>query len=276
MRSAAVRWRPSSGGQHVDPGFHLAAGAGTSGAVVEHGESDPGVVEQVLDGCHVSTVPWGCDRNAPTGPRSVCGMEPLEVVLPSGATLRVRPIGRDDKPLLKAGLARLSERSRFFRFHTIVTDLTDEQLRYLTELDYRDHFAWGATVLVDGEEEPVGVARYVRDKDRPAAAEAAVTVVDGWQGQGVGSFLLEALAGTAMANGIATFTAFVLSENEEMLDLFQRLGASLERRGEETLLEVPLPLTETRYRDSRLHRMLRAMAEGSAAAADPHRDERGD
>ncbi len=198
--------------------------------------------------------------------------EPLEVDLPSGTRLRVRPVGRGDKDLLRAGLARLSERSRFFRFHTIVSDLPDDQLRYLTELDYRDHFAWGATVLEDGEEQPVGVARYVRDTTRPEVAEAAVTVVDEWQGQGVGSFLLEALAETALQNGVRYFTAYVLSENESMLDLFEHLGGTLARDGEETRLHVPLPLAETRYRDSRLHGVLRAMAEASAAEADLHRD----
>ena len=200
-------------------------------------------------------------------------MEILEVQLSSGIYLQVRPIRADDKEMLRTGLAQLSERGRFFRFHTIVSDLSDEQLRYLTELDYRDHFAWGARAIVDGQEIPVGVARYVRDKDRPEVAEAAVTVVDAWQGKGVGSFLLEALAATASENGIRVFTAFVLSENQEMLDLFARLGGVFVRMGEETQLEVPLPLTETRYADSRLHRILKGMAEASAAEADLDREE---
>ncbi len=206
--------------------------------------------------------------------RSVVAMrESLEVELGPGTTLRVRPIGPDDKDLLLEGLAQLSDRSRFFRFHSLVSDLSEEQLRYLTELDYRNHFAWGAGVLVDGVEHPVGVARYVRDKDRPEAAEAAVTVVDAWQGRGVGSFLLEALAGTAIENGIRTFTGFVLSENDEMLDIFERLGATFERMNDETRLEVPLPLPATRYLDSRLHQMLKVLAVASAEEADLDRDE---
>ncbi len=198
-------------------------------------------------------------------------MEILEVELASGIHLQVRPIRPEDKDMLKAGLGQLSERGRFFRFHTIVSDLSEEQLRYLTELDYRDHFAWGARAIVDGREVPVGVARYVRDTQRPDAAEAAVTVVDAWQGKGVGSFLLEALATTAGENGIRVFTAFVLSENQEMLDLFGRLGGVFVRMGEETRLEVPLPLAETRYADSRLHRILKGMAEASATDADLNR-----
>lgn len=198
--------------------------------------------------------------------------EPLELDLDSGVRIRVRPIERGDKDLLQRGLSKLGERSRFFRFHAIVSDLSTEQLRYLTEIDYRDHFAWGAAVMIDGVEHPGGVARYVRDPVRPEAAEAAVTVVDDWQGLGIGSFLLEALADTAISNGIEVFTGFVLSENSHMLELFGRLGASFTWMGEETRLEVPLPF-KVAYHDSRLHHILRAMAAESARGANLHRDQ---
>lgn len=216
-------------------------------------------------GCHPSPVVVGM--------RSFRVMAaPLELDLDSGVRVRVRPIERGDKDLLRRGLGELGERSRFFRFHAIVNDLSAEQLRYLTEIDYRDHFAWGAAVLLEGEEHPAGVARYVRDPNRPEAAEAAVTVVDAWQGLGIGSLLLEALAETAISNGIAVFTAFVLSENDEMLELFGRLGGSFVRMGEETQLEVPLPF-KVAYHDSRLHHILQAMAAESARDANLHRDE---
>lgn len=181
----------------------------------------------------------------------------VELDLPNGERLRIRPITKDDRPLLVAGLGELSDRSRFLRFHTLVRDLTDAQLEYLTDLDYRDHFAWGAGIIIDGEEVPAGVARYVRDPDHPERAEAAVTVVDAWQGRGIGTMLLEAIADSALHNGITVFTAYVLSENREMLDLFSALGASVTRFGDESLLEIPLPLPDIGFRDSRLHAVFR-------------------
>lgn len=185
----------------------------------------------------------------------------VEVTLADGSRLRIRPITPDDRPLMVEGMADLSDRSRFLRFHTLLRELTDEQLEYLTDLDYRDHFAWGAGTIEDGKEVPAGIARYVRDPDRPERAEAAVTVVDHMQGKGVGSLLLEALADSAIVNGIEVFTAYVLAENHEMLDLFEALGATVTRFDHESLLEIPLPLPEIIYRDSRLHAMFRRVAE---------------
>ncbi len=185
----------------------------------------------------------------------------MELELADGAVLRIRPITRADGPLIAAGMAALSDRSLFLRFHTLVRVLTDAQLDYLTDLDYRDHFAWGAGILEGDDEVPAGIARYVRDPERPERAEAAVTVVDAWQARGIGTLLLEALADSATHNGIEVFTAYVLSENRDMLELFAALGASVTRFGDESLLEIPLPLPEIGYRDSRLHAMFRRVTQ---------------
>ncbi|NND83573.1 MAG: GNAT family N-acetyltransferase [Acidimicrobiia bacterium] len=185
----------------------------------------------------------------------------VELDLADGTRLRIRPITPDDRDLIVEGMADLSDRSRFLRFHTLMRELSDAQLEYLTDLDYRDHFAWGAGILDGDDEIPVGISRYVRDADRPERAEAAVTVVDYMQGKGVGSLLLEALANSAIVNGIDVFTAYVLAENDDMLDLFAAMGASVTRFEHESLLEIPLPLPDITYRDSRLHAMFRRVTQ---------------
>jgi GNAT superfamily N-acetyltransferase len=40
----------------------------------------------------------------------------------------------------------------------------------------------------------VGVARYRRDPERPATAEATVRVIEDWQGRGLGGVLLRSAA----------------------------------------------------------------------------------
>jgi RimJ/RimL family protein N-acetyltransferase len=148
----------------------------------------------------------------------------LTVALKDGTPVTIRPIRPDDKPLLVDGLGRLSEESRYRRFMSPIHAFTEDQLRYLTEVDYHDHFAW---VALHGERPDLGlgVTRYVRLPDRPDVAEVAVTVVDGYQGRGLGTILLAVLARTALANGIHRFHGDVLTVNTPMRRLLRRFGA---------------------------------------------------
>lgn len=114
-------------------------------------------------------------------------------------------------------------------------------VRWLTDLDHHDR---DAVVAFDDETgEGTGVARYVRDPNRPHVAEVALAVVDEWQGRGVGTLLLGALCGRAREEGIATFTAMMLAGNSEMMDVLKQLGpVRIVDRGAGTVeVEVPNP-----------------------------------
>ena len=73
----------------------------------------------------------------------------------------------------------------------------------------------------------MGIARYVRDREDPHAAEIAVTVIDGWQGRGLGTELLARLSERACQEGIRRFTAAVAADNAAMTGLLRNLGADL-------------------------------------------------
>jgi RimJ/RimL family protein N-acetyltransferase len=147
------------------------------------------------------------------------------VTLRDGSKALLRPILPEDKWRLAAGLKLLSPRTRYLRFHADVTALSDEQLAYLTEIDYHDHMAWVALDPDDPDFPGLGVARYVRLAEDPTVAEAAVTVMDEFQGRGLGTTLLRALATSAIENGIRTFRNYVLADNEQMLAIFDQVGA---------------------------------------------------
>ena len=72
----------------------------------------------------------------------------------------------------------------------------------------------------------VGIARYVRDAEDPQAAEIAVTIVDDWQGRGLGTELLAQLSDRARQEGIRRFTALVAADNAAVA----RTAAEHERR----------------------------------------------
>jgi GNAT superfamily N-acetyltransferase len=86
----------------------------------------------------------------------------------------------------------------------------------------------------------------VRDPTRPDTVEVAVTVVDEWQGRGLGTLLLEVLSARACDEGIRTFTALMLARNEQMLHLFERLGLVriVDRAAGTVQIEVAIPCVE--------------------------------
>ena len=163
------------------------------------------------------------------------------IALRDGSRVRIRRLRNSDSELLLRGFRRLSPESRYRRFLSPTPKLSERTVRCLVEIDHRNH---EALVAVDEEVgEGVGVARCVRDPARPKTAEVAVTVVDDWQGRGLGTLLLEAITMRAREEGVDTFTALMLVENSEMMDLLQRLGAVrvVDRAAGTVEVEVHLP-----------------------------------
>jgi RimJ/RimL family protein N-acetyltransferase len=119
----------------------------------------------------------------------------------------------------------LSARSRQLRFLTPKKELSPAELRDFTDLDHHDHEVLGALNHADGR--GVGIARYVRDADDPQAAEIAVTIVDDWQGLGLGTELVAQLSERARSEGIRRFTALVAADNPAMAGLLRNVRAEL-------------------------------------------------
>jgi RimJ/RimL family protein N-acetyltransferase len=177
----------------------------------------------------------------PTTPSEELVLIGASIALRDGSRVRIRRLRDSDSELLLRGFRRLSPESRYRRFLTPTPELSERTLRYLVEIDHRNH---EALIAVDEESnEGVGVARYVRDQARPSAAEVAVTVVDDWQGRGLGTLLLEAITMRAREEGVDTFTALMLVDNSQMMDLLQRLGAVrvVDRAAGTVEVEVHLP-----------------------------------
>jgi RimJ/RimL family protein N-acetyltransferase len=163
------------------------------------------------------------------------------VRLHNGDEVTVRPIRPDDKPLLQAGLAALSAESAYRRFLAPKKRLTPAELKYLTEVDFRDHVAY---VAVSGSEPEavVGVGRWIRCAAEPDAAEIAFLVSDGLHGEGLGAALASVLADAARERGIARFVATMLPHNVAAHRVLARLGARVGTRVEGGMHDVRVEL----------------------------------
>ncbi|HEV8628105.1 MAG TPA: GNAT family N-acetyltransferase [Acidimicrobiia bacterium] len=191
-----------------------------------------------------------------------------EVCLRDGSTVILRPAVPADRELLIEGFKRLSPESRYRRFFAPMKEMSAPLLDYLTSIDYRDHFAWAALSAdagPDGRALGVGVSRYIRLED-PEAAEMAVTVVDDWQGRGLGRVLLDALVLEALENGITRLEGDVLVENRPMQELLRHTGATFRPGGPGVFrFSIDLPAREEALRGDPLGDLLRAVAKGEAS-----------
>jgi RimJ/RimL family protein N-acetyltransferase len=186
----------------------------------------------------------------------------VHVVIDGGLELLLRPLRPDDKRRIAQAFERLSPETRYRRFFAPPPRLSEQDLRYLTEVDHHDHEALAAVNPENGA--IVGVARYVRSDD-PTEAEVAVVVGDPWQGRGVATALLQRLVARAREEGIDHFVALVMSDNTDALELFRHLapGSSHTRRSASGHTELVMGLPDPEgFGESTLGRALRAAAGG--------------
>jgi ribosomal protein S18 acetylase RimI-like enzyme len=140
------------------------------------------------------------------------------------AGLTIRPLRNGDTVTVESLFARLGEGSRARRFCGAKPRLSDAELAALARVDATHH------VLVayrDGEREPAGMARLVRDG---STGEIAFEVADACQGRGIGSVLARELAADARASGITELVATVCGDNQPIVSLLRRLAHRLEVR----------------------------------------------
>jgi RimJ/RimL family protein N-acetyltransferase len=164
----------------------------------------------------------------------------MEMTLRDGSGVTVRPLDPDDAPLFAAMYERLGPESRRHRFVVAPPDLSDEDLRYLTDLDHRRH---DALIALDPETgDMVGEARYVALRGQPGAAEVAALVAEDWRGRGLATVLLTELSRRARENGLERYVALVSPDNDVVLAALERIGARHTGSDADQLeLELELP-----------------------------------
>ena len=164
-------------------------------------------------------------------------------LLKDGTPLLFRPIRKEDRELLRDGFDHLSDEARYTRFFRQVRHLTEQQLDYLTDVDFKTHYAWVAAVAQEPVE-GVGVSRWIRLIDTPDDAEVAVTVVDEFQRKGIGRTLLTLAMASAVEAGVRSFRAWIVSDNRATLAMLKKMGAA-PGHWESGVLELSVPLPDS-------------------------------
>jgi RimJ/RimL family protein N-acetyltransferase len=171
-----------------------------------------------------------------------------EELLSDGGSMHVRAIRPSDKERLREFSQHLSPRSVYFRFFAPKKKLTDDELAWLTELDFERHVALVATLGHGEDERIIGVGRYVvpaTEPTPPRSAELAFVILDEHQGRGIASVLLARLLVIAKQKGIREFQADVLGDNRAMLHVFEKSGLHARRNVESGVIHLSFPTEET-------------------------------
>lgn len=169
--------------------------------------------------------------------------ESIEVILRNGQSLRIRPIRPDDKKRLGEFFYRLSPRTRYLRFQYAKEHITEQELKYFTEVTPPKRYAYIATTGEAEQERIVAVGRWDMLPDN-RSAEIAFTVEDNIQLRGVGTVLLEELARAASLYGISVFEAQVLEDNTRMIEVFDESGFKIKKSFSEGVYRLTIDMKD--------------------------------
>ncbi len=165
----------------------------------------------------------------------------IQHTLRNGKEIHLRTVLAKDKSKIREGFKLLSPESRYTRFFHYLNGLGEAQLEYLSNVDQLNHVAWGASDPETDPELGIAVGRFIRVETCPNCAEIAFTVIDDYQGQGIGTLLLALMYLLAQAHEIDFFVGTMLSQNHRFLLRLQRLGATANAIGD-GVTEFRLPI----------------------------------
>jgi RimJ/RimL family protein N-acetyltransferase len=161
-------------------------------------------------------------------------------LLRNGRQINIRALRPEDRADVVAAVDRVSARSLYRRFFGLRRHFSEKEINFFLNVDFANHVALVAVVRDGGRAAIVGGGRYVGV--RSGVAEVAFTVVDKYQGQGIGTALMRHLATLARNAGLKELIAEVLPENMPMLKVFEKSGLRLSTKREAGVVHVALQL----------------------------------
>jgi acetyl coenzyme A synthetase (ADP forming)-like protein len=165
------------------------------------------------------------------------------LILRDGSTAQVRIARPDDLPLILAFFEGLSPESRRRRFASSALPPAELIATFCDDSDPRSTLTLIAVRTVAGESRIIATASYLpKDAER---AEVAFAVDDAFQGQGLGTLLLERLALMAVRHGVRRFWAVTHADNRAMREIFQESGFLTEEQADGPDVEVDLSVVPT-------------------------------
>ena len=149
----------------------------------------------------------------------------IDTRLCSDRLIRIRAITAGDGAKMRAGMAKMSRQSRYFRFFSGAAELPDNVVERLLSVDGHSHLAWGALDCDDPEAPAIAAVHAIRSQPG-ALMELSAVVLDAYQSEGISKLLSAVLFTQCLALGETQLTAHVLEENSRSKTYVRHLGGT--------------------------------------------------
>jgi acetyltransferase len=154
--------------------------------------------------------------------------------LRNGQEVLLRPIKPEDEPLWLEMFQTFSEESIRYRFFQLLKDTPHEvRVRYCN-IDYDREIAIVAELSEENRKKILGVGRLSIEPDGKSG-ELAFIIGDQWQGQGLGTKIVDYVLEIAKEMGVETVYAIMLPDNRRALNLTKKMGFKLEHLNDDTV-----------------------------------------
>jgi acetyltransferase len=166
-----------------------------------------------------------------TVPPSAIRPYPIQYVgqttLKDGRTLTIRPIRPEDEPMaidFHMGLSEQTVKLRYMYNFPLEARITHERLAALTFIDYDREMALVA--IDDSGDAPkmVAVGRLSMLSGTKEVAEFGLLVADDYQGQGLGTNMLQSLLDLGKQEGVQRVYGKLLIQNNRSVEFLHQLG----------------------------------------------------
>jgi len=163
------------------------------------------------------------------------------VLLKNGQGIVIEPAKPDDIPCVESFMNRVSRESLRMRFMAAVSQVSLNVIKDLCKSDFKINGCLLAKTTDDTGSKVIGMGNYFA-VGNSNSAELALLIEDKYQGRGIGTLLLERLAGLAAANGFVEFEAEVLSDNRPMINVFKSSGFQTHQVWDSGTVHIELPV----------------------------------
>lgn len=163
----------------------------------------------------------------------------------------IRPAIALDRPLVARFLNGLSTQSHYQRHFEHGAQPDEELLRRLDAADCKER---QQLVAVCNQGDDVTVVAHAECVRVNSAAEIAIVVADGWQGQGLGGRLMESLEEWAQGRDLERIYGEVMATNQAMLALARRCGYKIRRGPDARVLVIDKDLAVQYCAPGAMHR----------------------